>query len=162
MIETMKIRRMQPEDRPGLKALLYAQPHFRPEEIRVALELIDIALAHPAEEDYIVLCAEEGEGEIRGYVCYGKAPLTDAVYDLYWIVVLPACWGQGTGSSLLRRAEVELAQRHARLLLIETSSTPPYDLPRAFYEKHGYREQARILDYYRPEDHKIIYGKILK
>jgi len=162
MIETMKIRRMQPEDRPGLKALLYAQPHFRPEEIRVALELIDIALAHPAEEDYIILCAEEGEGEMRGYICYGKAPLTEAVYDVYWIVVHPECWGQGTGSSLLRRAEVELAQRRARLLLIETSSTPPYDLPRAFYGKHGYREQARILNYYRQDDHKIKYGKTLK
>jgi ribosomal protein S18 acetylase RimI-like enzyme len=162
MIETMKIRRMQPQDRPGLKALLHAQPHFRPEEIRVALELIDIALAHPAEEDYIILCAEEGEGEIRGYICYGKAPLTEAVYDVYWIVVHPAFWSRGTGSSLLRRAEVDLAQRQARLLLIETSSTPPYDIPRAFYGKQGYREQARILDYYRPGDHKIIYGKILK
>jgi ribosomal protein S18 acetylase RimI-like enzyme len=128
----------------------------------VALELIDIALAHPAEEDYIILCAEEGEGEIRGYICYGKAPLTEAVYDVYWIVVHPAFWSRGTGSSLLRRAEVDLAQRQARLLLIETSSTPPYDIPRAFYGKQGYREQARILDYYRPGDHKIIYGKILK
>jgi len=162
MIETMKIRRIQPQDRPGLKTLLQAQPHFHPEEIRVALELIDIALAHPAEEDYIILCAEEGEGEIRGYICYGKAPLTEAVYDIYWIVVHPARWSQGTGSSLLRRAEVELAQRQARLLLIETSSTPPYDLPRAFYGKHGYSEQARIPDYYRPDDHKIIYGKTLK
>ena len=162
MIEAMKIRRIQPQDRPGLKTLLQAQPHFHPEEIRVALELIDIALAHPAEEDYIILCAEEGEGEIRGYICYGKAPLTEAVYDIYWIVVHPARWSQGTGSSLLRRAEVELAQRQARLLLIETSSTPPYDLPRAFYGKHGYSEQARIPDYYRPDDHKIIYGKTLR
>ena len=162
MIESMKIRRIQPQDRPGLKTLLQAQPHFHPEEIRVALELIDIALAHPAEEDYIILCAEEGEGEIRGYICYGKAPLTEAVYDIYWIVVHPARWSQGTGSSLLRRAEVELAQRQARLLLIETSSTPPYDLPRAFYGKHGYSEQARIPDYYRPDDHKIIYGKTLR
>jgi len=111
MIETMKIRRIQPQDRPGLKTLLQAQPHFHPEEIRVALELIDIALAHPAEEDYIILCAEEGEGEIRGYICYGKAPLTEAVYDVYWIVVHPECWGQGTGSSLLRRAEVTVMDR---------------------------------------------------
>ena len=162
MIETVKIRRIQPQDRPGLKALLHAQSHFRPEETRVALELIDIALAHPDEEDYIILCAEEGEGEIRGYICYGKAPLTEAVYDVYWIVVHPAYGSQGTGTSLLRQAEGELTRRQARLVLIETSSTPPYAIPRAFYGKHGYREQARILDYYRPDDHKIIYGKTLK
>jgi ribosomal protein S18 acetylase RimI-like enzyme len=162
MIATVKIRRIQPQDGPSLKALLHAQSHFRPEEIRVALELIDLALAQPGEEDYIILCAEEREGEIRGYICYGKAPLTEAVYDIYWIVVHPAHWGQGTGSSLLRQAEGELAQRQARLLLIETSSMPPYGIARAFYGKHGYREQARILDYYRRDDHKIIYGKSLK
>lgn len=162
MIETVKIRRIQPQDRPSLKALLRAQSHFHPEEIRIALELIDIALAHPGEEDYMILCVEEGEGEIRGYICYGKAPLTEAVFDIYWIVVHPAYWSQGIGSSLLRQAEVELVRRQARLLLIETSSTPPYAIPRAFYGKHGYREQARILNYYRPGDHKIIYGKTLK
>ncbi|NWF55187.1 MAG: GNAT family N-acetyltransferase [Syntrophaceae bacterium] len=158
----MKIRRIQPQDRPGLKTLLHAQSHFRPEEIRVALELIDIALAQPGEEDYMILCAEGGDGTVQGYICFGKAPLTEAVYDIYWIVVHPAYWGQGTGSSLLRQAEDEMARRQARLLLIETSSTFPYDLARAFYGKHGYREQARVLDYYRPEDHKIIYGKKLR
>jgi ribosomal protein S18 acetylase RimI-like enzyme len=162
MTETLKIRRIRPQDRPSLKALLQAQSHFRPEEIRVGLELIDLALAHPGEEDYIILCAEEEEGEIRGFLCYGKAPLTEAVYDIYWIVVHPASWSQGTGSSLLHQAERELAHRQARLLLIETSSTPPYAIARAFYGKNGYREQARVLDYYRPDDHKIIYGKTLK
>jgi ribosomal protein S18 acetylase RimI-like enzyme len=123
--------------------------------------LIDIVLDHPDQEDYIVRCAEGTEGEILGYICYGKAPLTDAVYDLYWIVVHPASWNQGTGSSLLRQAEGDMTRRGARLVLIETSSTPPYERPRAFYRKHGYQEQARILDYYSGGDHKLILGKTL-
>jgi ribosomal protein S18 acetylase RimI-like enzyme len=157
----VKVRKIQPQDRAGLQALLSAQTHFHPEEIRVALELIDIALAHPGEEDYVILCAEGKEGEIRGYVCFGKAPLTDAVYDIYWIGVHPAHGDRGIGSSLLLQAEEEMIRRQARLLLIETSSTPAYENPRAFYRKHGYGERARILDYYRPGDHKIIFGKTL-
>jgi ribosomal protein S18 acetylase RimI-like enzyme len=157
----VKVRRIQPPDRPGLKALLNAQTHFHSEEIRVALELIEIALAHPGEEDYVILCAGGKEGDILGYVCFGKAPLTDAVYDIYWIVVHPAYRKRGVGSSLLFQAEEEMKRRHARLLLIETSSTPPYEAPRAFYRKHGYLEIAQLRDYYRRGDHKIIFGKTL-
>ncbi len=157
----MKARKLQPKDRAGLKALLRAQEHFKPEEIRVALELIDIVLDHPGQEDYIIRCAEATEGEILGYICYGRAPLTDAVYDLYWIVVHPASRNQGMGSSLLRQAEEDLIRRGARLLFIETSSMPSYEAPRGFYRKHGYQEQARILDYYSRGDHKVIFGKTL-
>jgi len=155
----VKVRKIQPQDRGELKALLRAQTHFHPEEFHVALELIDIALAHPSEEDYMILCAEGQEGEVRGYICFGKAPLTDGVYDLYWVVVHPAFWNQGIGSSLLFQTEEELRRRQARLLLIETSSAPLYETPRAFYRKRGYGELARVLDYYRPGDHKIIFGK---
>ena len=157
----MKMRKIQPPDRAGLKALLNAQEHFKSEEIKVALELIDIVLTHPGQEDYIIHIAEGPAEETLGYICYGKAPLTDAVYDIYWIVVHPASWNQGLGSFLLRQTEEDLRHRRARLLLIETSSNPSYENPRTFYRKHGYQEQARILDYYSVGDHKLIFGKTL-
>jgi len=155
----VKIRKIQRRDRAGLKAILQAQEHFRPEEIRVALEIIDLSLSQSGQEDYLIRCAEGTDGEIEGFICYGKAPLTDAVYDIYWIVVRPSSWRQGLGSALLRQAEEDMLRRRARLLLIETSSSPSYEIPRAFYRKHGYREQARVLDYYSVGDHKIILGK---
>ena len=157
----MKIRKIQPLDRSGLKTLLNAQEHFTPEEVQIALELIDIVLTHHSQEDYIIHIAEGPAGEALGYICHGKAPLTDAVYDIYWIVVHPEFWNQGLGSSLLRQAEADLRRRRARLLLIETSSKSSYEAPRAFYRKHGYQEQARILDYYAVGDHKLIFGKAL-
>lgn len=157
----MRIRKIQPADRSDLKNILRSQEHFRPEEIRVALELIDISLSQPGQEDYLLRCAEGTNGEIQGYVCYGKAPLTDAVYDIYWIVVHPSSWRQGTGSALLRIAEEDMLRLRARLVLVETSSSPSYEIPRAFYQKHGYREQARVPDYYSLGDHKIILGKTL-
>ncbi len=156
-----RIRPLVRRDRPRLGALLKAQTHFRPLEVQIALELIDIGLSQPGQEDYLLYCAEDGQGEVCGYVCYGKAPLTDAVYDLYWIVVHPHSWNQGMGTALLLHAEEDLIRREARLLLIETSSLPSYAIPRAFYRKHGYREQARISDYYALGDHKLIFGKTL-
>ncbi len=161
MNPSFKIRPLLRRDRPRLAALLKAQTHFRPQEVQIALELIDIGLNQPGQEDYLIHCAEDPQREVRGYVCYGKAPLTDAVYDLYWIVVHPDSWNRGAGTALLHHAEEDLRQRQARLLLIETSSLPGYAIPRAFYQKHGYRELARISDYYAVGDHKLIFGKTL-
>jgi ribosomal protein S18 acetylase RimI-like enzyme len=157
----LKIRGIEKRDRRRLEAILKAQEHFNPEEVKVGLELIDIGLIQSGEEDYIIRIAEGPEGQILGYICYGQAPLTDAVYDIYWIVVHPASWNRGAGTSLLHQAEEEMKRRKARLLLIETSSRPPYEVPRAFYRKHGYEERARILDYYEVGDHKLIFGKVL-
>jgi len=157
----VKIRGMERKDRRQLEAILKAQEHFRPVEVQVALEIVDMALAQPRQEDYIIRCAEEAPGAVLGYICYGKAPMTDAVYDIYWIVVHPSSWNQGAGTALLRQAEADLARRQARLILIETSSLPPYENPRTFYRKNGYKELARILDYYAPRDHKLIFGKTL-
>jgi len=156
----LKIRGIEKRDRRRLEAILKAQEHFKPEEVQVALELIDIGLTQSGQEDYIFRIAEGPDGQILGYTCYGQAPLTDAVYDIYWIVVHPASWYYGTGTFLLHQAEEEMKRRKARLLLIETSSRPSYDIPRAFYRKHGYEEHARILDYYEVGDHKLILGKV--
>lgn len=155
----MRIRPIQEKDWPRLKNIVQAQDHFRSAEIRVALEIIDFALKQQSEEDYIIRLVEGEEDEILGYVCYGKAPLTDAVYDLYWIIIHPAYQNQGAGSLLLNYTEQDLKRRQARLLLIETSSLPAYAKPRAFYSKHGFREIARIKDYYEQGDDKIIFGK---
>ena len=122
----MKVRKIEGKDRSRLEAILGAQNHFRPGEVKVASELIDIALTQAGQEDYIIHCAEGDEGLVLGYICYGKAPLTDAVYDLYWIVVHPAFHNQGVGTLLLRHGEEKMKRRQARLLLIETSSLPPY------------------------------------
>ena len=157
----LKIRGIQRRDRRRLEAILKAQEHFNPEEVKVGLELIDIGLTPTGQEDYLVRIAEGPEGQILGYICYGQAPLTDAVYDIYWIVVHPAFRNRGTGTSLLYQAEEELKRRKARLLLIETSSRPPYETARAFYRNRGYEERARILDYYGVGDHKLIFGKNL-
>ena len=55
----------------------------------------------------------------------------------------------------------QLGDEHARVLIVETSSTDPYAQARAFYAKYGFEEEARIREFYGPGDHKVVFWKSL-
>ena len=93
---------------------------------------------------------------------FGPTPMTDDVYDLYWIAVDRARQGRGVGQALLRFVEDTLRARDARMLLIETSSNPGYAASVRFYQAAGYREISRIKDFYRIEDDKLVFSRTLK
>lgn len=127
---------------------------FTEEERSCALELVDQALAHPRQPDYLFLVAEEA-GELAGYICYGPTPMTQATYDLYWIASAPGKRTRGVGTMLLKAMEADLAKRGARLIRVETSSQEGYGKTHLFYEKHRYAEGARLRDFYKPGDDLI-------
>ncbi len=69
---------------------------------------------------------------------------------------------QERGTELLRYVEqTVLGVRGARVLLVETSGLPLFERTRAFYCKCGYEEEARIRDFYKAGDDKIVYRKAL-
>ncbi|MGB4093140.1 MAG: GNAT family N-acetyltransferase, partial [Ruminococcus flavefaciens] len=109
--------------------------------------------------DYIVDVLEEDSGRVVGYATWGPAPLTDGTYDLYWIAVSPEAQGKGYGKMLLHRVEKKIEEEKGRALIIETSSQPRYESTRQFYLKQQYQEVARIADFYRANDDRIIYAK---
>lgn len=149
------VRAVQREDRPAIERLLRAQTNFTAEEVETALEVIDEALS--GDPEYIVTVVER-DG-VCGYECHGPTPLTEGTFDLYWIVVDPAAQKRGYGRLLLRAAEEDIARRGGRLLLIETSSQPSYDSTVRFYKRNGYRLEARVHDFYRRGDDKLILAK---
>ena len=142
---------------------MVANTLFSEEEVRCAIELVEIFLTEddPERNDYLTHVAEGSDGKVQGYVCFGATPLTDGVYDLYWIAVDPSTQGQGFGQVLLRFVEDELRRLRGRMLLIETSSKTSYASTIRFYERSGYTEVSRIKDFYRVEDDKIVYSKRL-
>src|SRR5260370_25361061 len=88
---------------------------FRPDEVALATELLDAALA--GDDDYRFLGAY-GDDDLVAFACWGPTPATVGTYDLYWLVVDPAWQGRGVGSQLLRPAEptlVTAARRPRRL-----------------------------------------------
>ncbi|HSJ14584.1 MAG TPA: GNAT family N-acetyltransferase [Longimicrobiales bacterium] len=152
------IAELQPEQRNAVAGILRATDMFRADEIEIALEVIDATFANPGQ-DYTALGAFTQDGELVGYTCHGPTPCTLGTYDLYWIAVHPATQGSGVGSALLQEVERRLAMAAARLLLIETSSQPRYEPTRGFYERHGYREVARVPDFYAVGDDRVIFAR---
>jgi ribosomal protein S18 acetylase RimI-like enzyme len=154
----VKIRGLRPSDRIPLTEVLRETGAFDEHEIAVALELIDHGF-RPDNVDYFFKVAEDESQLVVGYACYGLAPLTDGVYDLYWIAVHPRLQRKSIGRLLVKAVEQAVKDIGGRMLLVETASKPEYQLTRAFYEHTGYKEIARIPDFYRAGDDKIIYCK---
>jgi ribosomal protein S18 acetylase RimI-like enzyme len=157
---TSVIRSLRREDRAHLKLLVEDTRVFSPEEIDIALELIDAVLDRPGQRDYCIAVSEEN-GTPVGYYCLGPTPGTEGTFDLYWIAVAPGLHGRGIGAALDAHAEAAVRALGGRLIVAETSSTPRYDGTRAFYHRRGYAVLSRIRDYYRPGDDLVVYGKYL-
>ncbi len=153
------LRNLQAQDRQPIARLLGRIASFDEADQAVALELIDIALGQPGQKEYEFLIAAGEEGRPVGYACFGATPLTDRTYSLYWIAVEPDLAGQGIGTQLIRAVEQVLASRQARMLLIETSSAPDYELTRRFYLKNGYPVVETLKDFYREGEDRVTFGK---
>jgi ribosomal protein S18 acetylase RimI-like enzyme len=153
------IRALRPDDRPYLVDALRSDDTFNPEEIAVALELIDNALEHG--QDYAVRVAHLDSRPAAGYICYGRTPMTAATYDLYWLVTHARARGRGVASALVRSMEEELRRAGARSVRVETSQKETYGAARGLYDRMGYPVVARLTDFYRTGDDLIIYYKRL-
>jgi ribosomal protein S18 acetylase RimI-like enzyme len=148
-------------DRAAVVRLLRETGMFTEAEIAVAEEQLDIVLTQPAQKDYDIVVVADAAGAVAGFLSWGPTPLTEGTYDLYWMAVAPARQGQGHGKALVRWLEDRVRAAKGRLIVIETSSQPKYDPTRAFYLGLGYAEAARIPDFYKPGDARVIYTKDL-
>jgi len=156
-----KIRKMIGDDRDPIYEIIKQTRMFTGAEIDVAMELIDIFLNNKKQQDYVIYVAESESKKVVGYVCYGPTPATEGTYDLYWIAVSPAVQGKGIGKELLAFTENEVSKQNGRLIIIETSSQPKYLPTQQFYIKNNYQIDARIKDFYRPGDDRLIFVKRL-
>ncbi len=172
----MRIRSLLPPDRAQLIDILSQGAGFRSEEVACAIELLDAALApsdgaaagpdqggEPGEADGYearVAVADDGE-RVLGYACFGATPMTEATFDLYWLVVGEAARGKGVGGALVAAVADELKQRGGRIIRVETSSLEGQGGARRFYEKTGFRLAGAIPDFYRQGDDLLVYAKVL-
>jgi D-alanine-D-alanine ligase len=155
-----KIRHAVSSDRQTVLNFIKATNFFRPDEIDVATEVFDDAIAGGQNGHYQSYVIEENKKPV-GWVCFGPTPCTVGTYDLYWIVVDPTCQAKGYGKTLMDFAESQIKKYGGRLVVVETSAQPRYLPTRKFYLKIGYLESSRVWDFYAPGDDKIIYIKRL-
>jgi GNAT superfamily N-acetyltransferase len=146
-----------PNDRAALERLIAPEREnpFRPEEVSCALELLAAVLDPPEGNTYEArVLVDDGDRPIA-YASIGRTPMTDATYDLYWLVTAADRRGQGLGAALLGEVERELRSRGARTVRVETSSLEGQGGAVRFYLRVGYGEAGRIPDFYRPGDDLI-------
>jgi len=151
------LRPLAAADRRRIEEITRAVSVFRDDEVPVALEVFDGAVA--GSPDYVALGATVDE-RLVGWICWGPTPCTLGTFDLYWMAVDPAAQAAGIGTALLREMEGRLAGS-ARLIVVETAGRPDYRPTCAFYEARGYRRAAVIPDFYAPGDDQVVYVKTL-
>jgi ribosomal protein S18 acetylase RimI-like enzyme len=151
----MRIAPLRPDHRARLADLLVATRAFSGDEVQVALSLFDVSV-DGTDESYEFIGAFDETDRLLGYACFGPTPATEGTYDLYWLAVDPAAQGRGCGRALTAEMERLLVARGGRMVMAETSGRADYSATRSFYEKAGYREAARVQDFYAPADDRIM------
>jgi ribosomal protein S18 acetylase RimI-like enzyme len=156
------LRPAAPTDTPAILALAVDTAMFPAHELGPVRDMLDgfhagqLAPGHRVE-----VCVDDPAGAPVGVAYFGPDPAADRKWDLWMLAVAPARQGQGIGGRLLRSAEAHARAGDGRLMLIETSSLPRFTATHAFYRKHGYAEVARIPDYYRDGDSKVVFARRL-
>jgi len=154
---------VQDSDAAAVYSLVKQTGFFSESEEKIALELVEETLAVGKESGYefVFVDAPNDAGSLLGYTCYGPIPDTASSFDLYWIAVSPRQQRSGLGSELLRETERLARQQNASRMFVDTSGREQYTPTRNFYERMGYREEARLVDFYAPGADKVIYAKTL-
>ncbi len=154
------IRPTIPEDTAELVAVTQGTGLFLPVDLTALKEVLtdyhsdNFALGHRC-------FTYEQHGKPIGFVYYAPAPMTDRTWYLWWIVVSKQIQARGVGTKLLHHAEDAARAERGRLMMIDTSSLPAYDLTRKFYLKHGYEIAAEIKDFYADGHHLVMFRKRL-
>jgi ribosomal protein S18 acetylase RimI-like enzyme len=152
------IRPTVPDDTPILVKLAQETDVFKPHEIQALQEVLDDYHATYQAHGHKSI-THETKGHITGFAYYAPAAMTERTWYLYWIAVTRHTQARGIGSALLKHVEEDIRALTGRLLLIETSSLPSYDLTRKFYVKHKYDQAAQIADYYADGDDLVVFRK---
>ncbi|MDA8122751.1 MAG: GNAT family N-acetyltransferase [Deltaproteobacteria bacterium] len=157
-----RIREIGTADRNAVRGLIESSGVFKPYEVDVAMELVDVALARPEQDDYHPFVLVEDDGTVAAYACFGKNPMTKSTFDLYWLATRADRMGKGYGRKIVAFVEEEVRRRGGKLLVIETSSKESYGATQEFYLKIGCTLAATLPAYYDEGDDKLIYLKAIR
>lgn len=153
------IRPIASDDTTALIALAEATGLFQPHQTEeLALMLADHFSGETNSQDIWITDDDDG---LAGVAYVAPERMTDGTWNLYLIAVHPDRQRQGRGAALLAHVEQMLAERGERVLLVETSGLESFEYVRSFYRKSGYDEEARIREFYKAGEDKIVFRKAL-
>jgi ribosomal protein S18 acetylase RimI-like enzyme len=151
-----KIRTVTKADLNHLKQVIETSELFPAEMLE---DMMQDYFLNTATEEIWITSLEQNIPVAIGYCAPER--LTDGTYNLYLIAVHKDYQAKGIGSQLLRFIEATLQSKGKRILIVETSGLPEFELTRAFYEKNGYHREAVLRDFYRNGEDKVVFWKKL-
>jgi len=155
----MSFRPTTPADVPHLVPLTAATGVFNDLEVRTLGEVFKDYFKSAYEEEGHRCFTADGPAGPTGFVYVAPDEMTVGAWELWWIVVGKPYHGKGLGGELLRFAEQYVRSHGARVMTLDTSSTPDYLPTHKFYEKYGYKLVGTLPEYYRDGDDKVIFWK---
>jgi GNAT superfamily N-acetyltransferase len=87
--------------------------------------------------------------------------MTDGTFNLYLIAISKNLQGKGIGADMMTYVENLLREKGNRILLVETSALPEFEMTRKFYEKLDYKREAVIREFYQKGEDKVVFWKKL-
>jgi ribosomal protein S18 acetylase RimI-like enzyme len=153
------IRLTTPDDVTDLIVLAEASGLFEPSQTEELVQMLDQHFNGETKNQD--LWFTDDDNGVVGVAYLAPERMTEGTWNLYLIAIHPERQRQGRGVALLRHVEQVLASRGERVLLVETSGLESFEYVRSFYRKSGYDEEARIREFYKAGDDKIIFRKAL-
>ncbi len=153
------IRPVTPDDTDALIALADSVELFSSDELEALRQMLTDSLSKDGDAQPFWI-TDDDDGLVGLAYCEPER-LTSGTWNLQLIAVHPTHQRQRRGAKLLLFVEQTLADRGARVLLVETMGTPDFEHVRAFYRKNGYNEEARIREFYAEGADKIVFRKVL-
>lgn len=146
-----------------IKSLAVESGLFSTEEVGFLDEPLEgFFNGHLADHQWLVYHGPDGAVIAAAYVA--PESFADRMWNLYFIAVSPTAQDTGAGTALISHIEQmlgDMGEAKARTLIVETSSTDQFERTRAFYTRRGFVEEARIRQFYGPEEDKVVFWKSL-
>lgn len=151
-----QIRKALKEDIAGIKAVLDSSGLF-PSELLDDM-ISDYLMNSESEDIWFVM---KNDNQILGMGYCVPEQLTNGTYNLLAIAVRKELQGKGLGKKMMAFIENLLRDASKRILIVETSSDPQFELTRQFYIKLGYTQEAILRDFWDAGEDKVIFWKKL-
>lgn len=152
----MTIKNIEPSDLAGVKEVLDSSELFPSEMLD---DMIHDFITNPNSEEVWLTTVAEGTPISMAYLAPER--MTEGTYNLYAIAVHKDRQGDGIGGQLMNHIEDYLTAKGHRVLIVETSGLPEYELTRTFYHKHNYKKEAVIRDFYQAGEDNVVFLKKL-
>ena len=150
------MRPIEKRDLPTLKEVIESNELFPSELLDGMIEPYFAA----ADSTDIWLTLEVDQRPVLVAYCAPER-MTQGTYNLYLIAVQKDHQGQGLGAGAMAYIEEMLRQLGNRILIVETSGLPDFELTRRFYQKIGYTQEAVIREFYQAGEDKVVFLKKL-